>query len=527
VTGPAEACGPATALDVPGGAAKRPPMDASRRGTILGHRGVVATVLLLVGACGGSSATGGANHTGSGDAPGPDADKPADVALSPAAQKAVAAGALPGDAERFAVPAGDGATRGAAAPLVVVVQFSDFECPFCQRVVPTLEALLEKYPSEVRLVFRHNPLPFHRRARPAAIAAEEVRRQAGDGGFWRFHDLLFANQRDLGDDDLLRLAAQVPGVDGDEVARALAEDRHGGRIAADQKAAQRFGAVGTPYHFINGRPLAGAQPFGEFDAMVREEIAVAARFIAMGMPRDRVVSNLLDGAETSREPPEVGRGGPRHEPDPEAIYAIPITGDEPVQGPGDALVTIVEFSDFQCPFCARVQSTLERLRDEHGGDLRLVWKNNPLPFHDRALPAAIAAHAVFRQVGPEGFWRFHDLVFAHQEGGMSQEDILGWAAEVPGVDVDAVRAAVEQEAHREVIQRQQDLAAARGARGTPTFFINGRMVRGAQPYEVFAEVVDEELARARRLVAEGTPRAGVYEAATAGGATTPQMVESE
>lgn len=475
---------------------------------------------LVAGACGGSSAR--STHPGEGgraeaasDARGRATGHPGETTrgsgtgdLDPEVRRAAASTPVPENPQRVAITGGDGPARGATEPLVEIVQFSDFECPFCARVVPTLERLLDRYPNQVRLVFRHLPLPMHAHAEQAALAAEEIRRQLGDAGFWRFHDQVFAHQEELGRDGLRRLAASVDGVDLLELERALSQERHAERIQADETAAHRVGARGTPTQFINGRKVLGAQPFEQFDEVVRQELALAARFLEMGMPRSEVRNGIMAdaSAEAVPERPAPARPPPGS-PDPDAIYAVPVPDDVPRRGGEAPLVTVVEFGDFECPFCARVLGTLDELEERYRDDLRIVWMNNPLPFHTAAKPAAIAAHEVYRQAGDEAFWAYHDQLFAHQRDGLSREDLVRWAAEIEGVDVGELRRALDASRHEDVLQAQQQLAVSRGARGTPNFFINGRYVGGAQPVEAFARVIDEELARARALVDAGTPRA--------------------
>src|SRR5690606_95031 len=156
---------------------------------------------------------------------------------------------------RIAVPA-RAPTRGPASAAITIQIFSDFQCPFCNRVRPTIDRILETYPSMVRLVWRDYPLPFHPQAMPAAEAAREVFRQRGNDAFWRFHDLVFENQRQLDTETLVSLAAQVPGVDARRVRRALEQGTHRAAVEADVRAVQDAGArIGTPSFFINGRLL--------------------------------------------------------------------------------------------------------------------------------------------------------------------------------------------------------------------------------------------------------------------------------
>jgi len=113
--------------------------------------------------------------------------------------------------------------------------------------------------------------------------------------------------------------------------------------------------------------------------------------------------------------------------------AVPVTVKDPTWGSPDAPVTLVEFSDFECPFCSRVGTTLEELKRIYGpSQLRVVWKNFPLPFHNEARPASDAAMTVFALGGDAAFWKFHDLVFANQQD-LSAANYLRWAV-MAGVD---------------------------------------------------------------------------------------------
>ncbi len=195
---------------------------------------------------------------------------------------------------------------------------------------------------------------------------------------------------------------------------------------------------------------------------------------------------------------------PRHGPDPAAVYAFPV-GDSPVRGRQDAWVTIVEVSDFQCPFCARVQPTLMALLDRYKGDVRVVFKHNPLPFHPRAMPAALASECARDE---QRFWELHDLLFPNQRE-LEDQQILAYA-ERAGASKTRFRACFEKAKHQGRIEADQQLANGLGARGTPAFFVNGRFLSGAQPQAAFELLIDEELKRAKE---SGIPRAEYYQRA--------------
>ncbi len=416
--------------------------------------------------------------------------------------------------------------RGPDDALVTIVMWSDYQCPFCKRVEPTLTRILNEHRNNVRVVWRDNALPFHPNAMPAAEATREAYAQGGNEKFWQMHDLIFENQQAIARADLERYAQQA-GLNMQRFRAALDNHTHQAAINADMEAATQLGARGTPAFFINGRQLMGAQPYEQFDEVVRQEIANAQRMIASGTPRNRVYATLMRGARTSPAPtpdqPEQPQQ-PQRQPDPAAIYRVPI-GNSAVKGPADALVTIVQVSEFQCPFCARVLPTMEQIRERYGNDVRFVFKHNPLPFHQEAGPASEAALEVLAQGGPAKFWAFHDTLFANQRE-LNRANLERWAGELGGINMQRFRAALDGHTHQAAIQADQQLAQQLGASGTPSFFINGRNLRGAQPFEAFQRVIDEELARARQLVASGTPRAGVYEAAIREGHTSQQFVEA-
>lgn len=424
--------------------------------------------------------------------------------------------------QRLRVDASNAPARGARDPLVTIVMFSDFQCPFCSRVEPTLDRLLEEFPREVRIVWRNNPLPFHQEAMPAAEAAMEAYAQGGDALFWRYHALLFENQRALSRADLERYGASA-GLDPVELVRALDAHTHRARIEADQGIAARVGARGTPAFFINGRVLMGAQPYEQFATLVREEIATARRAMEGGVRQGELYAYFMRHAQDTPPPAEPTAPEPaRPIPDPNAVYRIPVDG-RPARGRADALVTIVMFSEFQCPFCARALPTLEQIAERYGDDVRFVFRHNPLPFHQNAMPAAIAAEEVFRQRGARVFFRYHDLLFENQQS-LERETLLDLAARVGARRRDVERA-LDEDRGRDVILADQELARSVGASGTPTFFINGRMLRGAQPFPAFQALIDEERESARARVADGTPRRRLYETIIENGATSPQTIE--
>lgn len=165
-----------------------------------------------------------------------------------------------------------GPARGASEPTVTIIEFSDFQCPFCRRAGPILDELLERYPQDVRVVYRHLPLAsIHPRALPAAQASTCAEDQ---GLFWEFHDALFAGPAALADEDLRQLAEQVDA----EMAvydECVASGANVDRVEADVAAARAVGITGTPAFFVNGVLLRGAQPVAAFERIIEHDLAVA------------------------------------------------------------------------------------------------------------------------------------------------------------------------------------------------------------------------------------------------------------
>src|SRR6185436_13836335 len=141
-------------------------------------------------------------------------------------------------------------------------------CPFCGRVVPTLKQIEDQYGGKVRIAFKHQPLPFHQNARPAAMAAMAAQEQ---GKFWEMHDKLFANQQALDRASLEKYAQEI-GLDMGKFKAALDSNKFDAQITKDSNEGAAIGANGTPTFFINGRQLVGAQPIESFKAMIDEEL---------------------------------------------------------------------------------------------------------------------------------------------------------------------------------------------------------------------------------------------------------------
>lgn len=169
-----------------------------------------------------------------------------------------------------------------------------------------------------------------------------------------------------------------------------------------------------------------------------------------------------------------------------------LAGHEPVKGSAQAPVTIVEFSDFQCPYCARSQAVLQQIRATYGDSVRFVFKQLPLDMHRDARRAAEASLCAADQ---GKFWELHDWMFS-QPNQLAEAQLIEQAGAL-GLDVERFKQCLTGGEKAALVNRDVQAAQELGISGTPAFVINGRMVMGAQPFEAFKEVIDDELGRAK------------------------------
>jgi protein-disulfide isomerase len=397
--------------------------------------------------------------------------------------------AMPTAASYVALRADD-PVRGPKLAKVTIVEFSEFQCPFCGRVEPTVKQILDTYKDNVRIVWKHQPLPFHPNAMPAAEAAEAAREQ---GKFWEMHDLMFAHQNDLSSGNYSEWAAML-GLDMDQFNQSIAGHKNQTRIKEDSTLGNSIGAGGTPTFFINGQLLVGAVPFENFKQVIDAELAKSDALLKTHTLDANFYKVAVDENVKNAKPLQ-----PPAPPQPQ-VFNVQFRADDPVAGPKFAKVTIVEFSEFQCPFCGRVEPTLKQIRTTYGDSVRIVWKHQPLPFHPNAMPAAEASEAARKQ---GKFWEMHDLMFANQSL-LSPDKYEEWAKQI-GLNVDDFKESIGTHEAQPRIQEDMKQGQGIGAGGTPTFFINGRQVVGALPLEAFKNVIDEEVAKADALIKSGHP----------------------
>jgi protein-disulfide isomerase len=368
---------------------------------------------------------------------------------------------------------------GNAGALVTVVAFTDYECPFCARADGTLDTLRREYGDKVRVVIAQSPLPIHDHASRAAHAFLAAVEQ-GKGE--EMHRRLFANQRAL-DEEGIRASAAAIGLD---LAKFERDRRDPAPLARATNVGTYLGVSGTPTFFINGRRLVGARPLETFRAVIDEELAKAEALLKSGTRSDRVYDTLMQVV------PKYVPAAPTPKAEDTEIRDVPV-GNAPTRGPARAPVTVVFFSDFECPFCVRAEATLREL--ESRGDVRIAFRHRPLPMHPHARLAAKAAIAAERQ---GRFWQYHDIVITHREA-LERADLERYAAEA-GLDRSRFARDLDDATVEARLVEDEQLASDLGVTGTPTSFVNGRRVTGAQAITTFQSVITAALRREGRTV---------------------------
>jgi len=170
---------------------------------------------------------------------------------------------------RAEIPDDTAPSKGPADSPVTIVEFSDFQCPYCRHVVPALQQVLKTYPQQVRLVYRQFPLDFHSNAQKAAEASLCAQDQ---GKFWEMHDAMFANQQALAPDQLKAKAAEIT-LNTAQFNKCLDSDKYAAKVRQDRALGTAVGVNGTPALFVNGRLLSGAVPFDEIQELIEDELA--------------------------------------------------------------------------------------------------------------------------------------------------------------------------------------------------------------------------------------------------------------
>ena len=464
------------------------------------------------------------------------------MASQPARVATVAPPAILPVADRYRVDIRNRPWKGAEHARATVVVYCGFAGYYCRSSRDNFRRIVSDYPRDVKLVWMDYPLPYYNRSMPAAVAAAEVFAQRGRAGFWKMHDRLYGNPYHHTDDNLVKWAIEA-GADSAKVRAAITAKKHEAALRALMSTAQTLGVSYTPTVFVNGIRIPDANSLDNLKARVESEIAIANKILSGGgVTLKGYYAHTQRNALTRKKSSGLGLAPykPYKPYKPYAsllstIYQVPVTPKNPQMGPADALVTVVLFGDFQCPFTFRLTCALRvvlRKRGQYAKDVRLVWMNNPRPYHSRAMVAAEAALEGFAQRKSAGFWALHDRLFpmdlcrpdgGYRFGFFRRRDRLDDAyllamAKRSRLSVSRFRRALSKHTHRSRILAEQQLAKGHYASSTPTMFINGKIVTGAKTVSELKVLFDQARRDARKtLIAKRVSKAKLYDTIIATG----------
>ncbi len=396
----------------------------------------------------------------------------------------------------YKIPRGNGPTEGPADAPITIVDWSDYACGYCNRVQDTLDRLDRLYPGLIRWVHRTLPLDDDN-----TVAAEAALAAAAQGRFRPMHARMYALHGRVDRLDV-ELVARELGLDMIRFRGDLDAGTYRRTIASDVEDARRVGINGTPTFFVNGRPVHGSQPLKVFADVVDEELARATAVRATNPP-DLYEAIVGDGKLAADAPPDSANQSA--ELDPTTVYRVGLGLPGHQLGPDDAFVTIIEWSDFQCPYCSKEAPVLAHVRKKYGDQVRIIYRHMAMQFH---RSAALAAEAGVAAADQGKFWAFHDQVFSHF-GHLTRGDLEGFAKSA-GLDLAKFRAALDDRRYHDAIVAEAAAAEALGVDGTPTVFINGQPIVGARDEEATDRIIDAHLQHAKDAVARGLAKKDLY-----------------
>ncbi len=362
---------------------------------------------------------------------------------------------------------------------VTIIEFTDYQCPFCARhSLDTMPGVVREMVETGRVYYILKDLPLdqlHPNARIAAVAA----RCAGEQeAYWEMHDAVFANQSEWSEltttiNDTFSGYAGDIGLDAADFDACLESGRHDQSVEANATEARSLGVGGTPFFFVDGYPLNGARPLEHFQIAV--ELAEEGRLAEAFTPPD--------------EPEPQEPTGPQD---------VPI-GDAFSIGDPNAPVTIVEYTDFQCPFCSRhFQETYPQIKENYVDEGLVLYVFKDFPLNNIHPQASLAAQAARCAGDQDAYSEMHDILFARQNewSGKSPVDIFAGYADELGLDSAALEQCLASETYADAVDADLQEGVQLGVTGTPAFFINGYSVSGAQPYSLFEQAIESLMAEA-------------------------------
>lgn len=398
---------------------------------------------------------------------------------------------------------------------ITVVWFADLSDPISQTEKKSLDAAISRFGDKTRIIFRHYPVNMIHLPKTdgdkdgkqtpnapilASRAAAVVMKLGGSDNFWKFLDILFENKtgwKTLKDADMkseFSQMAQKAGVNKADFEKMI-ENFPGeldDQIKADIKEALGFGLTGNTI-FVNGNYTI--------------ETSISSEWLP-GFIERKILPSITEKSKSSATSSDIYAELTKNANEPQSLDKILASSDAgggeltltaPLKGNPEAKITIIQISDFQCPFCAKVEKTIDDIMRDYKGKVKLYWVNYPLPFHPLAKRAAIAAMAA----GEQGkFWAMHKMLmdvqgdWAYESLAEVDKKFIEYAAAAK-FDVERFKKELANPKYEDAVDAEKKKAAEMGISGTPTFLINGVKLSGAQPYEEFKKIIEQELKKSK------------------------------
>ncbi len=422
-------------------------------------------------------------------APEPEEDEPppptASALVRPKLLLPVAITPFPDDAAAPVPVLGGHPLWGGRDAFVTVTVFADLENAESVALLREILPLKAQLGAELRVMYRSLPASDHAAAKLAARALAEIHATRGEQAFWHALAAIVRRGDPLGP-GLLEPVLDEAGLPGYPLPSPNAHAE--ATLGDDAELATLLYVRETPTSFVNGARLTGFVPRAALGDVVERERRAAYLALAAGTPpaavyTERTRKNLLN---LGADPP---------------VRACVPDGDSPALGAPGALVTVVEFSDLECELCRQGDAALAAVRKARPNDVRVVWKNFPLPQHHRARLAANVAFAARRLGGDTAFWAVMRALV--EPGATLDEEGLTRALARAGLDATKILAAAHDGSFDANIDADVKLAESLGISGAPTYFVNGEKVDGALPEPELRALVDKELALGRRVRTQG------------------------
>lgn len=370
-------------------------------------------------------------------------------------------------------------------------------------------------PSRLRIVWKFSKgpvaVPFEDQLSQGALGLQAV---AGGAAARSFLEVMMQKHEEIRSFEALLAAAQAAGLkDSAAFEKCLTAGEFLPLLDAHHELELRLGNDRTPTLFINGYRVAGLAPTTALRGVIEDELARVEELQKAGKSREEIYT-LRTQHNTSHEQvfsvdlPSLRPGA----------YRKVDLGKSPALGGASAPVTVVMFGGVQDPFSQKAWLTMKALQKRYGDDLRLVWKDAPMPFHRASLPLASLAREVRASRGEVAFWGVLGKMLEAPFWARHRTNLLN-AEKMDAQLVTVYRELGVKGPWQEVVNKhknsiEQDVQAWRGAGAvdTPAFFINGRYLSGAQPEQTFVEAIDSEMTRARAKIQTGVRPEDVYRA---------------